>query len=113
MAKYRSGLRFRFEVWYNNGNESQVIITDVRDILQWERNHNGRSFVAEEPSIDQLLWLAWAHAKRNGMTDLQFPQWTDTIDDFDSDQAERPGTEGVDEDAIEPVPTNAEAGAGG
>lgn len=108
MAKYRSGLRFRFDVWYNNGSPPQTIITDVRDVLQWERNHNGKSFVADEPSIDQLLWLAWAHAKRTGQTDLQFTQWTDTLDDFDSDQADRPG----EDDGNEPVPTNEEAGDG-
>ena len=105
MAKYKSGLRFRFEVWMTGETEPMVIVTDIRDVLQWERN-NKRSFVGSDPSIDQLLWLAWAHAKRSGKTDLQFQQWTDQVEDFDSDQADVPGTED------EPDPTNAEAGAG-
>lgn len=111
MARYKSGLRFKFTIWYNNGSHEETVITDIRDTLQWERNHGGKSFVAEEPGIDQLLWLAWANLKRNGRTDLQYQQWSDIVDDFDSDQAERPGTEGQDEG--EPVPTTEAVGDGG
>lgn len=120
MAKYKSGVRFKFLIEYTGG-ESVVIVNDLRDVLQWERNHGGQSFVANEPSLDQLLWVAWAKAKRTGQTDLRFEKWTDTIEDFDPDQADKPGTESDEDDATtdedgepttDPVPTNAGAGAG-
>lgn len=117
MAKYKSGIRWKFDIEFNDGHEPLHYVNDLRDVLQWERNHNGRSFIGGgEPAIDQLMWVAWAKARRENWTTLRFEQWTDTLDDFEVDQADKPGS-GPDVDdqgepVADPVPTNGEVGAG-
>ena len=58
------------------------VTSALRDAIQWEKNHGGTSFVAQTPSLTDLVWLGWAAAKRAGLTTLDSEGFMDQIEDY-------------------------------
>jgi hypothetical protein len=82
-----SNLIIDFTFLMNDGAEIRVR-NSLADVLQWEANNKGQSF-QENASTTNLVWLGWAAAKRQKLTDLEHRLFTRELDDFAMEVVDR------------------------
>ena len=62
------------------------IKTGAIDLVRWEKK-NGKSFIGDNPTVEQLLWIAWAAGVRQKIIAdgyaQKFDEWLLTVDDLD------------------------------
>jgi hypothetical protein len=78
------------------------IKTGAVDLVRWEKK-NGKSFIGGDPTIEQLLWIAWAAGIRQKIIAdgyaQKFEGWLEIVDDLDrvdedEDESKDPTPEG-------------------
>lgn len=78
-----SGVKNHVKIYLTD--DTVIDVTNkVADVLVWEKA-NGRSFVqSDRPEFRQLLWVAWAAAKREKKTEVaKFDDFMHLVDDFE------------------------------
>ena len=62
------------------------IKTGAIDLVRWEKK-NGKSFIGGDPTVEQLLWIAWAAGVRQKIIAdgyaQKFDEWLLIVDDLD------------------------------
>lgn len=68
-----------FEVTFVDGREQTITPLPV-DIVAFEREHKcGIGSVADDPRMEQMLWLAWTCCRRRQETTDGFDAWMNTV----------------------------------
>jgi hypothetical protein len=74
-----------FKITQTDGNVL-AIKTGAVDLVRWEKK-NGRSFIGNDPTVEQLLWIAWAAGIRQKIIAdgyaQKFEGWLEIVDDLD------------------------------
>lgn len=72
------------------GKDEQTITAGLSDVIAWEEEFQKPSSLLSGDTVfaRDYVWLAWSAATRLGMTDLDFKDWTVTLDDIESAENE-------------------------
>lgn len=97
-----SGGKFHFNIHLTDGQIIDVK-NSVADVLVWEKA-NGKSWAASDrPEFRQLIWVGWAAAKRQGMTEVKkFDDFVPLVDDFELIDDETDDDEQSETDPTQP-----------
>lgn len=106
MAVNWSGAKNRYTIKLIGG-EAIDVTTTVVDAIAWERLNKRGYLDTGSPAYEQMLWTAWAAAKRQGKTDARtFNEFMPKVDDFAMISDDPDGTEPeTDVDVTELSPT--------
>lgn len=78
----KSGLRLHYRVETSDGNVIDVK-TALIDMLRWEKDHAGRSWL-EEQTVTSALWVVWAAGRRLGLIEGNDQAgWAASVVDFE------------------------------
>lgn len=97
-------LSFHFNIEMTDGTTTEVDSIPF-DIIRWERKSK-KSFAGEDPTIESLLWMAWAAARRANKTDEKlFDDWAQKVIGFDTTAPDDDETAATADGEVEPTQT--------
>ena len=79
-----SELCFDFTFKMTDGSQPEVRST-IAQVLAWERNHKGASWISAGRSLTDMIWLGWAALKKQGQTEDDFQLFASRVEDFAAD----------------------------
>lgn len=95
-------LSFHFDIEMTDGTTTETDSIPF-DIIRWERKAK-KSFAAEDPTIESLLWLAWCSARREKKTDeTLFDDWAVKVIGFDTRSADDEENTGTQDGEVDPT----------
>lgn len=75
-----------FKITQTDGHVLEIK-TGAIDLVRWEKKNGGKSFIGGDPTIEQLLWIAWAAGIRQKIIAdgyaQKFEGWLEIVDDLD------------------------------
>lgn len=69
---------------YNDGRE-QTVLVSAPDLVAFERQYDKPMSAVSSGRIEYLFWVTWHSSKRKSLTDLDFEQWLETVDQIVDD----------------------------
>ena len=75
------------------GDQETVILAKPIDILKWETGTKRK--ITDGMGYGDIMQIVHSAAVRSGMTELSFPDWVSTLDDFEPEAAEPDPTQTV------------------
>ena len=90
-----------FKITFTDKTDAEIH-TGAIDLVRWEKK-NGKSFISGDPTVEQLLWIAWAAGVRQKIIAdgyaQKFDDWLLIVDDLDRIEDEEDDKDPTAEDS--------------